>query len=149
MDSRNRFDSRGTHLLMRLEAFLGLAVAVGLALAHVKEIRWIPFAIIFASIDAIGYLPGAVAFRRARRREIPRIYHALYNATHSFLGNALVVIAWSLASGPEWAFLAIPIHLLGDRALFGNFFKPFAAPFEPSPMPSFERFDEALQGARS
>ena len=27
--------------------------------------------------------------------------------------------------------LALPIHLMGDRALFGNFMKSFALPFEP------------------
>jgi hypothetical protein len=114
---------------MRLEALLGLGVAIALALAHVREIRWAPFLILFASIDLIGYLPGAIAFRRAGRGTIPVLYHALYSTTHSFLGNAVVAGAWSLAFGPEWALLAIPIHLLGDRAIFGNF--PGArAPFE-------------------
>ncbi len=130
--------SRGTHTLMRLEALLGLGVAVALALRHLAEIRWGPFLFFFISIDAIGYIPGAVAHRQAHGTPIPNVYHALYNTTHSFLWNGALVAAWTVAFGPEWAFLAIPIHLLGDRAIFGNFFKPFGTPFEPT-----------LQGATS
>ncbi len=122
--------SSGTRALMRLEALLGLVVSCALALTHYSEIRPWPFALLFASIDLIGYVPGAVAWRRAGRGAISRVYHALYNTTHSFLWNALVAGAWTLAFGPEWALLAIPIHLLGDRAIFGNFFKPLDAPFE-------------------
>jgi hypothetical protein len=36
-----------------------------------------------------------------------------------------------LAGGPEWAMLAVPIHLSGDRGLFGNVYKPVSLPFEP------------------
>ena len=144
MDSQNRFDSRGTYLLARLEAFAGLAVAVALALRHVGEIRWAPFVLFFASIDLIGYVPGAIAHRRARGGRISPVYHALYNTTHSFLWNGLVAGLWSLLVGPEWALLAIPIHLLGDRSLFGNFFKPFSVPFEPEALPAFTAFEASL-----
>jgi hypothetical protein len=150
MDSQNRFLGRGAYLLMRLEALLGLLVAVGLALAHLDEIRWGPFALFFLSIDLVGYLPGAIAQKRASERPIPPVFHALYNTTHSFLGNAVVAGAWSLAFRPEWALIAIPIHLLGDRALFGNFFKSYATPFEPSLLPAFADFERALErGERS
>ena len=38
---------------------------------------------------------------------------------------------WAVAGGGlEWAMLAIPLHLAGDRGIFGNGFKPFALPFE-------------------
>jgi hypothetical protein len=148
MDSRNRFDSPGTFALMRLEALLGLGVACVLALRHATEIRWEVFALLFVSIDAIGYLPGAIAFRMSGGR-VPPIFHGLYNLTHSFLWNGAVVAAWSLAFGPEWAFLAIPIHLLGDRALFGNFFKPLAVPFEPRALPAFESFEASLTGGET
>src|ERR1700689_1824326 len=96
MDNRNRFLGKGTYLLLRLEALLGLGVASGLAVAHLSEIRWAPFALFFASIDLVGYLPGAIAHRRAKGRPISRAYHALYNTTHSFLWNAVVAAVWSL-----------------------------------------------------
>ncbi len=51
---------------------------------------------------------------------------------------------WVLAFGWEWALLAIPIHLLGDRALFGNALKPFSVPFEPEAHPAFARLDREL-----
>ncbi|MBI3722614.1 hypothetical protein HY251_01465, partial [bacterium] len=144
MDSQNRFDSKGTYLLARAEALLGLGVVAFLALRHLGEIRWGPFILFFASIDLVGYVPGAIAHRKARGKPISRVYHALYNTMHSFLWNAAVAGAWSLAVRPEWALLAIPIHLLGDRALFGNFFKPFAVPFEPEALPAFTTFEASL-----
>ena len=42
----------------------------------------------------------------------------------------------------------LPIHLFGDRALFGNFLKPFAVPFEPHEDPAFARFRGEIE-ARS
>ena len=44
--------------------------------------------------------------------------------------------------GAEWALLVVPIHLCGDRALFGNFLKPFRVPFEPAPLPAFVDFEK-------
>ena len=42
--------------------------------------------------------------------------------------------AWAAASGSfEWAMLALPIHLSGDRGFFGNTYKPASLPFEPVP----------------
>ena len=32
--------------------------------------------------------------------------------------------------------LAVPIHLSGDRGLFGNTYKPASLPFEPAPAPA-------------
>ena len=49
--------------------------------------------------------------------------------------------------GPEWALLMLPIHLCGDRAIFGNFLKPFSVPFEPTPVPAFQEFTRTLSGA--
>ena len=123
MDGTNRS-------LLRLEALVGLAAAVGLALAHAREIRFPAFALLFVTIDLVGYLPGAIAHRRAKGGRISPVFHALYNTTHSFVTNALVAGAWILAFGAEWALLAIPIHLCGDRALFGNFYKPLQGAFE-------------------
>ena len=42
------------------------------------------------------------------------------------------VALWAYAHGGfEWAMLAVPIHLSGDRGLFGNTLKPFELSFEP------------------
>jgi hypothetical protein len=147
VDAKNRFDSRRTHLLMRLEYALALIVCVGLALAHIEQIRWLPFIGLFAYIDLIGYLPGAIAYRRSKDGKISPTYHFLYNTMHSGLTNTLVAGAWAITVGPEWALLAIPIHLCGDRALFGNFFKPFSVPFEPHVLPAFSRFEQEIETA--
>ena len=54
-----------------------------------------------------------------------------YNLTHNFVTGALLVAAWAaLNGGLEWAMLAIPLHLAGDRGLFGNGFKRSDEPFE-------------------
>lgn len=119
---------RNGRLAARLLCLAGLAAAVALALAHFSEIRFGRFLFLFIAIDAIGFAPGALAQRRAGGGPIPRIYHALYDATHSLVANAALAAAWSIAVGPEWALLAAPIHLLGDRALFGNFSAPFGPP---------------------
>jgi hypothetical protein len=114
--------------------YLALMTASGLLmLLHAGEVSWARAAIAFAAIDVIGYLPGARAFRRAGGRAIPAIYHHLYNVTHNFLTATLAVAAWALiAGGFEWAMLAVPLHLAGDRGIFGNGFKPISLPFEPA-----------------
>lgn len=115
--------------------YLALMVASGLLmLLHAGEVSWLRAAIAFAAIDVIGYLPGARAFRRAGGRAIPAVYHHLYNVTHNFLTAAVVTGVWALAAGGfEWAMLALPLHLAGDRGIFGNGFKPTSFPFEGHP----------------
>lgn len=149
MDSRNRFDTRGTFLLLRLEYLAALLAAVTLAVLHRAEIRWLPFAALFAAIDLVGYVPGAIAHRRARGGRISPVFYALYNATHSALMGAAVAGLWCLAAGPEWALLAIPVHLAGDRALFGNILKSRRVPFEPAAHPAFEAFEREIAHAAS
>jgi hypothetical protein len=111
---------------------LGLLVILcALAIAHAEQIAWGRFAFAFALIDLAGYLPGALAFRRAGGGSIPALYHHLYNLTHSLPAACAAVILWAHASGGmEWAMLAVPIHLCGDRGVFGNFAKPASQPFE-------------------
>lgn len=133
MDAVNRYDTRATHALVRLEYGIALAVCVALFVVHIGEVRWLPAVVLFAYIDVLGYLPGALAHHRAKGARIPRVYYVLYNVTHSFATQAVVAGVWLLVAGWEWALLAIPIHLLGDRALFGNALKPFSVPFEPAP----------------
>jgi hypothetical protein len=101
----------------------------------------------FVVIDLIGYLPGAVAFRRSPTHQIGRGYYVAYNTMHSLLTGAAMVGLWALVVGPEWALLAVPIHLFGDRGLFGNTLKPFRVSFEPATHPAFTAFLEAYGSA--
>ena len=131
MDSKNRFHTTETWYLVRAEHVALLAVLVVLLFVHRQEVSWPLFVAAFLLIDLIGYLPGAVAYRRAGGRISP-VYHHLYNLTHSYLTGGLIVGLWALAAGGfEWAMLAIPLHLSGDRGLFGNTYKPADLPFEP------------------
>ena len=114
-------------------AYLAVLLVIALVLLwHLPALSWTRFLLAFAAIDLIGYLPGALAFKRARGGTIAPLYHHLYNATHSFLTAGVVIAWWAALSGFEWAMLAIPLHLCGDRALFGNGPKPAHRPFEHS-----------------
>ena len=138
MDSHNLFLTRTTYRLLRAEYGVALIAAVVVALIHLDHIRWPVFIGMFVYIDLIGYLPGAVAYRRARGGDIRRGFYVLYNSMHSFLSAAVVAGAWCLLVRPEWALLALPIHLCGDRAIFGNFPKPFGLSFEPVTHPAYK-----------
>lgn len=117
--------------LTRAESLALMAASALLMLLHARDVSWARAVIAFAAIDVIGYLPGARAFRRAGGRPIAPLYHHLYNVTHNFLTAAVVAGAWALGTGRfEWAMLALPLHLAGDRGVFGNGFKPPALPFE-------------------
>lgn len=140
MDAINRFESRNTFLLMRLENLIALGVCVALFVVHLGEVRWVPAVVLFVYIDAVGYVPGAIAFHRSKTKRIPKVYYVLYNTMHTFSTQFVVAGLWVLVFGWEWALLAIPIHLFGDRALFGNTLKPFAVSFEPAPHPAYVRF---------
>ncbi|MEU1694999.1 hypothetical protein ABZ590_27055, partial [Streptomyces hirsutus] len=140
MDGRNLFETPTTYRLIRLEYALGLVVAAVLFFAHLDEVRWLPAVGLFVYIDLIGYLPGAFAYRRSPDKRISKVYFVLYNVMHSLVTQGLVVLAWIWLFGAEWALLAVPIHLFGDRALFGNFLKPFALRFEPEPHPAYTAF---------
>lgn len=132
MDTLNRFHTDGSYLHERLEHVTVVVVCSVLTLLHVDELNWLRFIAAFAMVDLIGYLPGAVVYRRGGGGRVLPLYHHLYNITHSYLTAGLIVGLWALATGQfEWAMMAFPIHLSGDRGLFGNFFKPAALHFEP------------------
>lgn len=147
MDIHNRFHTPSSFAWVRAEATLALLALAYLLLAFFDDVNWPRFLLAFALIDLVGYLPGALAFRRARaaRRQtagadaVPRIaplFHHLYNLSHSFLSCGVVLgLWWALRGDVEWAMLALPLHLLGDRGLFGNTYKPTRLPFEPTPLP--------------
>jgi hypothetical protein len=146
MDSHNLFLTPTTYRWLRGEYAVALIAAVVVALLHLGDVRWPVFVAMFAYIDIIGYLPGAVAFRRAGGAPISRTYYRLYNAMHSMVSAAAVAGVWCLLVRPEWALLALPIHLCGDRAVFGNFLKPFGVSFEPATHPAYKelvnRYDQ-------
>lgn len=145
MDQKNTFDTPAIARLHRAEYGAALVVCAGLFLAHWGEVRWLPAIGLFVYIDVIGYLPGAIAFHRSRDGRIPRVFYLLYNTMHSALTMGLVVVLWAWLVRPEWALLAVPIHLCIDRAVFGNQLKPFSVPFEPRRLPAFEALLQSLQ----
>jgi hypothetical protein len=135
MDKYNTSHSEGTYRLMRAEHLAIVVFCAGVALWHFKEVNLWRFVIAFIVIDAIGYLPGLIKYLRRKKTLIDPLYHYLYNVTHSYLTWGVVIAAWWYALGYqwEWAMLAIPIHISGDRGLFGNVFKPIGRSFEPNP----------------
>lgn len=149
MDPHNTFHSRATYRLMRLDYFVVLVGLSTALLVHAEQVDWLRFAIAFAWIDLVGTLPAWYCYylrRKGEHRRIPAIYYKLYNFAHSLTTNALVVVVWYLVTGAwEWAMLAAPIHLLGDRSLFGNVYKPQGLSFEPVAHPGFSRFSEQYE----
>ncbi|MCC8340108.1 hypothetical protein LMJ38_29775 [Streptomyces sp. R1] len=148
MDAKNRFETKVTFALSRLEWLGFLAVSLVLAVQHRTEIRWGVFVLLFTLIDAIGYVPGAIACRRRPDRPVPRGYYVAYNTMHSLVTAGVLAGAWALFVRPEWALLALPIHLMGDRALFGNSLKPFGVAFEPETNPAFRLFEQKYEPGR-
>jgi hypothetical protein len=132
MDAKNRFHTPETWLWTRIESIGVMLALIVMVALHIGEVRWGRFVFSFAVIDLIGYVPGAIAYRRQGGGKIAPIYHHLYNVTHSFLTGGAAIALWALATGgAEWAMLAIPIHYLGDRGIFGNIYKPTSLAFEP------------------
>ncbi len=147
MDLQNRFATRTTFALLRAEYAVGLIACTVAFFWHVEEVRWLPAIALFVYIDVIGYLPGLLAHLRSKTGAVPKPYYVLYNVMHSLVTQAAVIGIWCVTIGFEWALLAIPIHLFGDRAIFGNFVKSFRVPFEPKPLPAFVEFERRLVGA--
>lgn len=145
MDAVNTFDTPMTYKAMRAEYALLTAASGYLLLRNRKRVRW-PVAIgLFAWSDALGYIPGAIAYRKSADTRVPKAYYVAYNVGHSGLSGALLAAVWARFVRPEWALLAIPLHLGGDRSLFGNFLKPFSVPFEPDRAhPAWARVREQL-----
>ena len=142
MDKYNMFFTRTIYNIVRLEHLLILIGLSILVLAHHADVNWLRFIIAFAWSDVIGTFPGLYwYYKRSKNHAIPQAFYVAYNLGHSFLVVAAVTALWYLAAGQlEWAMLAMPIHLLGDRAIFGNIYKTPSLEFEPAPNPAFKRF---------
>src|SRR6266496_2480835 len=137
MDMKNPFESPTTFRLHRAEYLVAWVVVSVLIVLHWSEIRLLPAIILFAYIDVIGYLPGAIAFRRSPNARISKNYYLAYNIMHSMITQGAVTLVWGFTIGWEWALLAIPWHLFADRGVYGNFLKPFSLPFEPHAAPGY------------
>jgi hypothetical protein len=147
MDAKNPFETPTTYRLHRAEYLAGFAVTTALLIWHWHQVRWVPAVGLFLYIDLIGYIPGAIAYHRSKTGWIPKFYYVLYNTMHSLITQGAVVALWGLFIGWEWALLAIPFHLFGDRGVFGNFLKPFCLPFEPKASPGYARLIRELRSA--
>lgn len=151
MDKYNTFHSRALYRLHRLDYLVILIVLSAAVLLHASQVNWLRFVIAFAWIDLVGTLPAWYCYylrRSGEHRRIPVIYYRLYNFAHSVTTNAILVGIWYLISGAwEWAMLAAPIHLAGDRSLFGNTYKPEGLAFEPVPNSEYERFLDQYERA--
>ena len=120
-----------TKLLFRLEHVALVLFCLVLATLHAYDINWFRFVVAFVILDLIGYIPGLLIARKREGYAAP-INYFLYNITHSYLTGLAVIGVWgAMIGGPEWAMLAIPIHLSGDRGIFGNSYKEVSRPFEP------------------
>jgi hypothetical protein len=147
MDAANPFETPNTYRLHRAEYLIGFVVATVLIIVNFGEIRWLPFIGLFLYIDLIGYIPGAIAYHRSETKRISKAYYVLYNTMHSLITQSIVVGLWGWLIGWEWALLAIPFHLFGDRGLFGNFLKPFGLSFEPVRDPGYTKLIAGLGAA--
>jgi hypothetical protein len=145
MDIKNPFETPTTFRLHRAEYLLGFVLTIVLILWHFNEIRWIPAIALFLYIDLIGYIPGAIAYRRSKDGRISKVYYVLYNTMHSLITCTVVIGLWLWLVGPEWALLAVPFHVFGDRGVFGNFLKPFGLPFEPVAEPLYRRLADVVR----
>lgn len=115
--------------LVRLDHVVGFAVCAALLVVHRAEVQWGWFVALFAAIDLVGYLPGALLVR-ARGRAPGWATH-LYNAAHGAPFALALALGYCAATGsPGWALLALPLHLCADRGLLGNGFKDLERPFE-------------------
>lgn len=144
MDHHNMFHTRVTYNLTRLDyAALTIFFSV-LVLLHLGELRWGPFLLAFWWIDLVGTIPAYYVYylrRSGEHRTIHPAFYYLYNTAHSVVTNLIITLVWYyLHGGWEWAMLAAPIHLCGDRSLFGNTYKPLGLSFEPVMHKDFKRF---------
>jgi hypothetical protein len=153
MDKHNRFHTPTIYSLVRIDWAILMTVGLVLVYLHRGEVgaHWGRFLFAFALPDLIGTFPGLYYYygrRTGPRRSIPTFIHQLYNFGHCFAGIALFCAVWYLITGHlEWAMLAFPIHLAGDRSVFGNTYKPFGTAFEPVPHEAFRRFVTEYEAA--
>ena len=153
MDKFNTFHTRTTYALVRIDWGIIMVIAFVLLMMHWREVYWWRFTWAFLLPDVIATFPGLYLYYSkpaGTPRAIPLSIHFLYNVGHSFAGVAILSGIWWLITGHlEWAMLAFPIHLGGDRSLFGNIYKPFGTAFEPVKHKAYESFEKEYEAAGS
>jgi hypothetical protein len=137
MDSHNLFETPTTYRALRAEYAIAGGVAAVLMVIHLGDVRIAPALLLFFYNDVIGYVPGAIAFRRSPDGRISKNYYVMYNVMHSIVTASVIAGVWCLLFGAEWALLAMALHLAADRAVFGNFIKQFGVEFEPKTHPVY------------
>lgn len=151
MDKYNLFFTRGHYNLERLDWAVIMLIALALTVLHYQQVNWWAFTIAFLMPDLIATFPGLYIYyarRSGEHRSIPGIIHKLYNFGHNFAVVTVASLIWAyLGHGFEWAMLAFPIHLGGDRSIFGNIYKPLETSFEAVEHQAFSRFKEEIQTA--
>ena len=151
MDKHNRFHTPLIYSLVRIDWLIIALIPLALVILHWREVHWWRFTWAFAFPDLIATIPGLYIYygrRSGDHRSIPTIIHQLYNFGHSFAGITLFCAIWWLFTRQlEWAMLAFPIHLAGDRSVFGNIYKPFGTAFEPVKHVAFSRFEAEYQAS--
>jgi len=151
MDKYNRFHTPIIYSLVRLDWAVIMTVPLVLVIVFWRDVNWWRFTWAFLLPDLIGTVPGMYVYygrRSGPRRSIPAIIHKLYNFAHSFATVTAFCGIWYLITGRlEWAMLAFPIHLAGDRSVFGNIYKPLGTAFEPVPHDAFRRFESEYDAA--
>jgi hypothetical protein len=138
--------TRRTYWALRAEWIAGAIVSGIILLVHVKDADLVAAVLLFAYPDTLGYIPGAIAYRRKDDHRISLWYGRSYNVLHSAFTAALVGGVYTLLHGGwDWALLAIPMHLFGDRGFFGNVMKMDAVRFEPEEShPAYARVKDEL-----
>ena len=151
MDKYNTFHTRTTYALVRLDWGVVMVIAFVILLMNWREVHWWRFTWAFLLPDVIATFPGLYLYYSkpaGAARSIPLSIHFLYNLGHSFVGVAILCAIWWLVTGRlEWAMLAFPIHLSGDRSIFGNIYKPFGTSFEPVKHEAYDRFEKEYASA--
>lgn len=152
MDKHNLFLTQPLYRLVRLDWLCIMLVLAVLVAVNWQQVNWLRFWVMFWVIDAVGTVPGFYYYFRNRHRThgvVPNWCVVAYNTCHSFATTTLVLAGWYYLSGPEWAMLGMPIHLAGDRGVFGNIYKNFGVQFEASgPHEGFRRFLERFASER-
>ncbi|MDP8942510.1 MAG: hypothetical protein M3N16_00040 [Actinomycetota bacterium] len=144
MDAHNTFETPTTYRALRAEYALLMGASAYVLWRNRKKVRWPVAAALFYYNDALGYIPGAIAYRRSPDKRISKAYYVTYNVAHSAVTASIVAALWAKLVKPEWALAAIPFHIGIDRSVFGNFLKPFSVPFEPEPHPVWARVKDQL-----
>ena len=71
MDNLNRFHTRTTYWIVRAEHIVLLLILTGLLIWKAGEVNWWRAVVAFWIIDLVGYIPGAIAYRRSRTSRSP------------------------------------------------------------------------------